>query len=293
MSKGRKIVKSNNANNRTPIIPELQRGLLEVVNITPPQAGGNVIIQLPVGANTYKKVVVPNNIPEDKIREIKVLVNDKALWEFDDAVQMRNLSKRYNETLHPATGSDSAMTFNFERKHLVDSEKMALGLGTLDIQKLSISFKIDTSVSNPQVSAYAFVGRGTNFGISRIIRTIPFNSAVAGELSIVNPFLVNKANQAKVIAVHFLRSDITNVDVMRGATISHKKPKFINNVDLLESGRQPDNDTFMLDFNPDNTLANSLTFSDTANSFITLKPTVPSAGSCNMLVEYLGALGSA
>lgn len=297
IKKNKRVVHSSNNSNPTPNFGELQRSLIELVNITPPQAGGNVIITLPVGGSTYEKVVVPTNIPEDKIREIKVLIDDKTIWEFEDAEELRALSLRYNESVQASGGVDQAIVFNFERLHLETlKEKKALGLGTVGIQKASISFRIsqDIEEANPRIQAYAFVGRASTLGLIRIIRKVPFTSAVGGELSIVNPFLVNKVNQAKVMAIHFLRDDISKVKIIRGATISHNYTKSINKFHLRSAGRTPDNNTFMIDFCSQNTIAGALTYSDTAGSFITIKPTIPDVGGrCNMLVEYVGTAGSA
>jgi hypothetical protein len=292
-SRRSRVVPSSSNNNSMPFFGELQRGVIELVNIQPPQAGGDVIISMPVGRDTYEKVIVSNNIDEDKIKNIKILINGQAVWEFADATEMRDLQNRYNEVLHPATGEDSAMTFNFERLHLNTlQERKALGLGTLNIQKLAISFKLDSSVENPLIEAFAFVGKGTELGLIRIIRTVPYNSAVAGQLTIINPFSVNKTNNARVLAVHFLRDDISKVEVVRGAVVSHKYTKAINNYHLATAGRKTDDKAFFVDFCNQNTLSGSLTYGDTANDFITLKPTVPSAGACNMLVEYVGTVGS-
>lgn len=287
-----------NATQKRPVavFPELQRNVMELPLITPPQAGGSVVITCPVGGHTYEKIFVPHNIAESAITDIKVLVNDRTLWEFENAKQMRDLDLVYGEVLPPNNTAERALVFNFERMYLKEAERKVLGLGTADIQKLSISFKIAANVDNPQISAYAFVGRVSNMGLVRIIKTVNIGTAVGGTIPLVHPFLVNKTNQAKVMAFHILRDDISEIEVMRGRIVANKMPASVNKWQLKQSGRVPNGDFFTFDFCSQNTITNALTYSDDNNSEITLRPNLSSGagdGRCDILVEYVGTLTSA
>lgn len=296
MAKKNRAVAYAKQNEAVAVFPELQRNVMELPLITPPQAGGNVVITCPVGGHTYEKVFVPHNIAESKITDIEVLVNDRAIWKFKNAKQMRELDEVYKEVLPPANTAERALVFNFERLNLKENERKVLGIGTADIQKLSISFKIAADVVNPEISAYAFVGRVTNIGLIRIINTIDIGTAVGGTIPLVEPFLVNKSNQAKVLAFHILRNDVSEIEILRGQTVANKMTAGVNKWQLKQAGRAPNGNFFTFDFCTQNTITNALTYSNDASSRITIRPTLSGGagdGRCDILAEYVGTLGSA
>ncbi len=257
------------------------REYAEMPTVEQVSAGARASLRLPLGT-TYDQVTfkLTNCTPAD-LKNFKVIVGSKALWDVKDGSVIADLNKYYSRV--EATGMLTCWFYRPEMK--TEIERTLTSLGTLDVPSVTIQFDIDSGVTNPKIDAYAIRRAPARLGAITKLREYPVTFATAGKQDIDNI-----PRGARITALHLFKDDVNHVELSTnngaGAFKVVDWPKGLLEATQKQYGRSPlTSKATHLDLN---ILSKADQLMPTANLVdMRLKPTLGSAGGLTTLVEYI------
>ncbi len=252
-------------------------------NVAP---GNTATIECPVGGHTYDKIHIEHSVGGvDRIERIECLINGKVFQTFRSATWLRKLNEYRN-----ITQANNIITLHFDMPHLRQlNDIKSFGVGTADVTNFHIRIVLASNASNPTLKATAQVSQVKPLGLINIIRSFPISTSVAGKVDIDN-----LPKGARILAIHLEKSGISHCEVKVNNTTYYEASNALNTLQLQQATprpRDPMTNIYSLDFTTQGTPAGALITEGVRD--LRLKPTVSSAGSIEMVVEYWGLLGSA
>lgn len=254
-------------------------------------AGSDAVLSLPIG-KTYEQVVFEfSGVTLAQMLYPELILNGKTVQRFDSMQQLQDLNLYYNRNAD-ASGS-GVLPWWFIRPELSDPiSRRFTALGTADLQTAQIKFTVSGAAAAPAIEAYAYKSRQTPLGMITKIKSFPATFATAGQQDIDNI----PRSGARIAAIHLIKSDVSKVYVeVEGRRVLNGLKSSLQ-VDQEDYGRVPDADFTTIDFLLDGDINHAMAteVEDPPGSGRTrlisdfrIQPTIDTAGSINVLVEYL------
>jgi len=245
-------------------------------------AGNTVTLNCPVGL-TYEKItfVLGGTIfTRAQLKNISVKVNGKELQAYQSGTELDYINDYYGR-------ADTAnyLTLWFNRPELRELGSMRLtGLGTKDVQSLTVEADIDAGASAPTLSAYAMLREPEPLGLVTKVKAFPATFATSGKQDIDNI-----PRGPRIAAIHLFKADISAVEVEVDAVKVWDASKTEGEVfqkEALPVARVPQTAVAThIDFLLDGDIAQALVTDGVAD--FRLRPTLDTSGSVRTVVEYL------
>jgi len=258
--------------------------LPSMTNVT---ANSKATLNCPVG-NTYEKIMFEysgTTFDRTHMSNISVLLNGKEIQRFTDMTEVDFLNDFYGR-------SDTAgfITLYFNRPEMDNlGMRRVTGLGTSDVQSLTIEMDISASAVAPVLSAHAILREPEPLGLITKIKRFPVTFATSGKQDIDNLPL-----GARIAAIHLKKPDVSAVEVEIDSVKVYDVSKAIGEALQKENGRIPQTATAThIDFMLDNDMAQALVTNYSGKNVqdLRIRPTIDSSGQITALVEYLDDWG--
>lgn len=181
--------------------------LLPLVNISPVSAGATITVDLPIGVTYHQAQFLFTNITSAQATDVQVIADNKVFQEFADFAEIDKLNAFY---IRPQNGDYH--TLWFDRPELNEPWRHVCAVGTTDLRKFQIKFKVDAACVNPAIVAQAMTSMGEPMGLITKIKRQIYNISGTGEQDVTRLPQVGK-----LVAVHFSKAadDITKLVVKR------------------------------------------------------------------------------
>lgn len=180
--------------------------LNKVTSVSQIAPGLTVSVNFPVNGKTYNFATwaLTNVTPAD-MTNIKFKLNGKTFQEFDDGTVLDELNDYYNR---PYSGANH--TAFFERPELREQFRRLTSIGTMGLSTFTMEFNLAATVVDPAIQFYADTGEPQLTGMITKIKKFPVSFTSAGKHDIDKIPRVGK-----IAALHFYKSDISNVIIER------------------------------------------------------------------------------
>jgi hypothetical protein len=247
------------------------------------KAGLTAVLNCPLG-KTYDHIVLAytgTSITLDMFKNINVKVNGKPIQTFKDGLELQSINNYYQRG-----STNGYLTLWFNRPELREvSDQRLTSLGTLDIQTLSVEFDVDSSASaDLAVTAWAKLSEPTPLAYIGKVKAFPMSSAVAGEIEIDNI-----VRGARIAAIHVFKSDVEKVELTLDSVKIYEAKKALGEVMQKQANRVPATASCThIDFLEEGDISQALITAGAQD--LRLKPTLTTAGSVRVVVEYLDGL---
>lgn len=246
-------------------------------------AGLTAVLECPVGY-TYDRIILAYSgtaVTRSMIKNIQVKVNSKPIWSLKDADELQNINDYYGRA-----DNSGYVSFYFNRPEMTNIiQERVTGLGTLDVQTLSVEFDIDSGAPGDfAATATALWSEPQPLGLITKIKAFPTATLGSGENEIDNI-----VKGPRVMAMHLFKSDITNVAIDVDNQRVYEAAKGLSEALQKEYGRAPVTASCThVDFMLEGDNAQAL-LTDSVQD-LRLIPTLGTSGSVRTVVEYLGGL---
>lgn len=241
-------------------------------------AGSKASLVLPLGY-TYQALNLVHNFADlTKIKNVKILLNGRAVQEFDDLAQVEAINAYYKRSQVAGT-----TTIWFYRPELATVFDRRLGgIGTLGVGTLVLEFDVDASVTPaPVCDVYASLGAQEAPGLITHVRRYSQSSATAGEVEVSG---IPKRHM--VMAMHLKKADITGVRLETNKRIAWETSKALGETLQKAYGRVPQTAAYThLDFLLEGDIAEVLNLEQFQD--VRIMPTLGTSGAFPVLIEYL------
>lgn len=259
------------------------RELKKLPSLTNVAAGLTAVLNCPLGL-TYDRILLEysgTSVTRAMMKNIQVKINGKPIQTFKDADELQNINDYYGRADN--TGFVS-LYFNRPELDNVGSQRLT-GLGTMDIQTLSVELDIDSGAPGDfALKAHANRSEPQPLGLVTKVKAFPMSSAVSGEIEIDNI-----VKGPRIAAIHLFKSDISNIEVDIDSQKIYEASKGLGEVLQKEHGRVPVTASathidFMLEGDEGQALITG------GASDFRLRPTLTTSGAVRVVVEYLDGL---
>lgn len=260
----------------------MARKILKLPSFTTVAAGADTSCTLPVGGNTYERVMIEySGVTLAQMLNIEVRVNGDPIQHWKSGTQLDAINDYYGR---PATSG--FLTLWFVRPELTDiAQRRLTALGTTNVQTLSVHMDIDAAASAPALTAHAVVSGPRPMGLVTKVKQYPHNSAVSGQVDIDNI-----PRGPRIMAIHLGKADISDVEIELDSVKFYDATKDLAEAIQSENGRTPVTASYThVDFMGDNDIGNALITANAAD--FRLKPTLDTSGATDIVVEFLDAIG--
>jgi hypothetical protein len=244
-------------------------------------AGADTSLTLPVGGNTYEKILVEySGVTLAQMKNIEVRVNGDPIQHYKDGQQLEDLNDYYGRPK-----SSGFLTLWAIRPEMTNIALRRLtAWGTTNVQTLTIHMEIDAAAASPALKAHAVISQPRPMQVVTKIKQYPHNSAVSGQVDIDNI-----PRGPRILCAHLFKSDISDVEVEIDGVKWYDADKSLSEAMQKESGRSPITaKATHIDFVLDNHVDNALV-TQHAGDF-RVKPTLDSSGATDIVMEFLAAV---
>jgi hypothetical protein len=243
-------------------------------------AGLTGTLNCPIGL-TYDRITLElTNVTNAQITNIEVLVNGKVIQTYASGTELQQINDYYGRD-----NNAGYLTLYFNRPELNNLVQQRMtGLGTRDVQTLSLNFDLDGDVVSPAVKATAILSEPQPLGLINKVKAFPMSSAVAGAIEISDI-----PRGPRISAVHFFKADISNLEVEIDGQKVFDSTKALAEVIQKEHGRVP--------VTASATHFDTMLEGDNGQALVTagsadlrFRPTLDTSGAVRVVVEYLDGL---
>lgn len=250
-------------------------------------SGQTASIQLPIGPTYDKLRFKLGNVTPAQCKNVRLELNGRLISNYKDFAEMQLIDAYYGRRVEAGF-----VTWHFNEDDVLATLEAGrfTGLATMGLQIATITFDIDGAAVNPSVQVFAeksapFQAAGQWI---KKHRTYPFPQG-AGEFSEHTTLPAKSAAGANIKAMHVIKSDITDVELIIDNTQWFQFPKDVNEEMQKDYGRQvrrvPQAGMFTLDFILQGDFGNTLPLTAGIQDF-RLKTKATTDGSVNVAVEY-------
>ena len=223
-------------------------------------AGNTATLELPLGL-TYDKIHINfSGLTLAQMKNLRVVVNGKAIREYKDAQALQDENKYYGRNVS-ATVVD--LCFNRdEMKTLPEARSFGLGTSSAPypvknadgsvqmvtppaISNVTISMEIDGAAASPSLTAYAILSNPAPIGFITKVKNYPFiiGAGVTEYDRIVRP------ETARIAAIHLVTAaTIEKVELEMDSIVMSDMPKTIIEKIQVDNKRAPQAGRTALDF---------------------------------------------
>lgn len=244
-------------------------------------AGATATANLPVG-RTYERLTFDTNMAPAEMTNIKVIVDGKTIQEYADGAALKKVNAYYGHA-----DGDGYLTLMFTRPEMSNlPQRRHTALGTQNVQTLQITFDIDSGVTNPVATLTAVQSEPAPMGDVIKVKRFPKSSSVAGQIEI-DSIVKGPA----IRAIHVLDNDGSN------NTKPSKMEIEMNSVKVYEAKSGMAEEIQKQHKRVPQALMSHVEFTlegDFGQALITagaqdlrIRPTLPQAGSIDIIVEYI------
>lgn len=256
------------------------RQLKKLPSLTNVGAGQTAVLNCPLRL-TYDRILLEysgTSVTRSMMKNIQVKIDGKPVQIYKDAAELQSINDYYGRADN--TGFVS-LYFNRPEMDSVGEQRLT-GLGTLDVQTLSVEIDIDSGAPGDfALKAHANLSEPQPLGLLTKVKAFPLSSSVSGEIEIDNI-----VTGPRIMAIHLFKSDINNIEVQVDSQIVYEASKSLGEVLQKEHGRAP--------VTADCTHVDFMLEGDNAQALITggvqdfrLRPNLGTSGSVRVVVEYL------
>lgn len=249
-------------------------------------AGGTATLNMPTGRTYEKLVLAYSGVTRDQMKDIKLMIDGKPILEYQNATQLAALNSYYDR--HDAAGF---ITLWFVRPEMTALEQRRVtGLGTGDgqgngrIQTLQLEVEIDPAAVDPKITAHAIQSDPKPLGMMNKVKRFSYSSATAGTFEIDN---IPKG--PRLMAVHFIKSadDVSRIEVEQNSRKIVEGEKGLLQYLQEENGRVPQATILSVDWTLEGDIYQSIVTDPNRIQDQRFRLTLDTAGSVDVLVEYL------
>jgi hypothetical protein len=243
-------------------------------------AGAQCTLNCPVGF-TYDQIKLSySGVTDAQAKNIRVKVNGKTIQEFKDFAEIDSINKYYGRNVQ-----SGFCTLFFNRPEMATPGVQRLtGLGTLDVATLTVEIDIDAAAASPAIVATAVLSEPQPLGLIAKVRAFPRSFATTGQQDIDS---IPRAD--RIAAIHFIKSDVSNVEVKLNSTVVYNATKSIGADIQKDYDRVPQtSDMTTVDFLLEGDITQALIMKGVQD--FRVQPTNDTTGEIRTVVEYLGGL---
>lgn len=249
-------------------------------------AGGQFTLECPVRPTYEKLTLALTNITPAQLTDIEVRVNGKAIQTFKNAERVNYLNAYYQRVV---TAGFIDLWFSRPEMATVTEQRMT-GLGTADIQTLTIVGKIDAASVGPVIVATAIRSEPQPLGMVTKIRQFPMSSAVSGQIDIDKIPIGSTRAPAVIAAIHLFKADISKVEVQANNAKVYELTKTTAEHNQSSRKRTPQTAVAThVDFVLEGAIREALNMAGVQD--FRVKPTLDTAGAYDVVVEYFDGIG--
>lgn len=256
----------------------MARKIIQLPSLTPVAAGSDTSLTMPVGGNTYERVMLEyTGVTLAQIKNIEVRLNGDPIQHYKTGTQLETINDFYGR---PKTAG--FLTLWAIRPELTNiAQRRLTAWGTLNVQTLTIHMDIDAGAAAPAIKAHAVVSAPRNMEVVTKVKQYPHNSSVSGQVDVDNI-----PRGPRILAAHFFKADVDDVEIEMDNIKFYDASKSLSEALQKENGRTPQTASCThVDMLGDNDIANALI---TANaSDLRFKPTLGTSGSTDIVLEFL------
>lgn len=260
----------------------MARKIIQLPSFTTVAAGADTSLTLPVGGNTYERVMIEySGVTLAQLQNIEVRLNGDPIQHWKTGQQLDDINDFYGR---PATAG--YLTLWAVRPELTNiAQRRLTAWGTLNVQTLSIHIDVDAGAAAPALKAHAVISAPRPMQIVTKVKQYPYNSAVSGQVDIDNI-----PRGPRIQAVHFGKADVSDVEIELDSVKFYDASKVLSEAIQKENGRAPITGGYThVDFMGDNDNGNALITQNTRD--LRFKPTLDTSGAVDIVVEYLDRVG--
>lgn len=260
----------------------MARKIIQLPSFTTVAAGADTSLTLPVGGNTYEKILLEySGVTLAQMQNIEVRLNGDPIQHWKDGQQLEDVNDFYGR---PKTAG--FLTLWAIRPELTNiSQRRLTAWGTQNVQTLSIHIDIDAAAAAPALKAHGIISAPRPMQLVTKVKQYPHNSAVSGKVDIDNI-----PRGPRIMAMHFFKADITALELSLDENKFYDATKTLSEAIQKENGRTPITaKATHLDFMGDNDQGNALITAHARD--LRFRPTLGSSGSTDIVVEYLDRVG--
>lgn len=256
----------------------MARRILKLPSWTPVTAGNDTSLDLPVGGNTYERILIEySGVTLAQLKNLELRLNGDPVQRFTDGQQLEDLNDFYQRPKKAGF-----LTLWAIRPELTNiAQRRLTAWGTMNVQTLSVHLDVHEDATAPKLTAHAVISDPRPMEVITKIKQYPFSSAVSGKVEVDNV-----PRGPRIVAAHFFKSDISAIEVELDGRKFYEAAKGLGEAIQNENGRAPITGSCThIDFLGDDDIGNALV---TANARdMRFKPTLATAGNTDILVEYL------
>ncbi|NIB44745.1 hypothetical protein HBA55_34515 [Pseudomaricurvus alkylphenolicus] len=256
----------------------MSRKIIPLPSFTQVSAGADTSLTLPVGGNTYERILVEySGATLAQLENIEVRLNGDPIQHFKTGQQLEYINDYYGRP--KTSGIFSLWAIRPEMTNI--QQRRMTAWGTLNVDHLSIHLDVDGAATSPTLKAHAIISAPRPMIFVNKVKQFPHNSAVSGQVDIDNI-----PRGPRIVAAHLFKSDISDVEIEMDNVKFYDASKSLAEAIQQENGRVPQTaQATHIDFLGDNDIGNALI---TANARdFRIKPTLDTSGATDICVEYL------
>lgn len=243
-------------------------------------AGSTATLELPLGLSYHMLHLYFSGVTLAQMKNIRIEADGKPIKKWKDGERLNQENKHYGR----GTATADCLPIFFVRKELEElAQKRLFGLGTQDLQTLSLLVDIDGAAAAPKLDATSVRAQNDTMGLITRIMEFKKSFAVAGEVEIDN---IPLRKGSSIAAIHIYSPDVTaaslevdgqNVWDMTSAGAAKMQ---------IDHGRDPQSASKLtLDFILENDVLQAIRTEGIQD--FRLKPTLANAGNMDIVVEYI------
>ncbi len=256
----------------------MARKILQLPSWTPVAAGSDTSLTLPVGGNTYERILIEySGVTLAQLKNIEVRLNGDPIQHWKTGTQLENVNDFYGR---PKTaGFLSLWAIRPELTNI--AQRRLTAWGTLNVQTLTIHLDVDAAAAAPVLKAHAIVSAPRPMQVVTKVKQYPFNSSVSGQVDVDNI-----PRGPRIMAAHFFKADVSDIELEIDNVKYYDASKTLAEAIQKENGRVPVTASCThVDFMGDNDIGNALITQNARD--MRFKTTLGTSGNTDIVVEFL------
>lgn len=178
------------------------------------QTGADWVLKLPVTYFYEKISLILTNITLANITNIELTIRSNVVWRIATGTMLNDLNTYYGR--NPQSGT---LDFWFKRPEMENSAFAKMfGLGTADVDFVSIKFRLASGLTNPDIKVLADVGPNQPLGLITKIKQYQHVFAAAGTALPITDWPTQSAAIAAITFNSETDLDAVKISAREGAT---------------------------------------------------------------------------
>ena len=259
----------------------MARKFPKLPSLTNVSARSTATLQVPLGVTYHAIELVYSGITLAQMSNIEVQLNGKTVQEFADGDRLQAINSYYGRNVEAGR-----MVLWFERPEYDNiALRRATAIGTQNIATFQVNMDIHADATAPVIEAYAIVSPNRPSVVLTKIKRWVVSNSVTGVKEVADI-----PKEGKIAALFMFKDDISSLELSINGTKLWEPNKVLGEFIQKDYGRVPDGTKYTaVDFHLEGDPAQALIVQGVSD--FRLRPSFDTAGSGDLVVEYLSGLG--